>query len=310
MDQSLVIETSGLTKKYNDFVAVDSLNLTIREGELFGLLGPNGAGKTTTVLMLLGLTEPTSGTCRVCGFDPIREPMKIKSVSGYLAERMGVYEDFTAEQNLRYILKLNRVPESEASKRIKEALEKVGATGYSKMKVGKLSKGMRQRVGIAGVLVKRPKVVFFDEPTQGLDPEGSREILDLFKRLGKEEKTTVLLLSHILHEVQHVCDRMGIMMKGKMIAQGSIDELRHRKGEEWSIDVEVKEATHELLHELSRIHGVKSAKRAANTISIESERDVRLEIMETFLRNKALPLELKARERSLEDIYVKYTEGA
>jgi len=310
MDQSLVIETSGLTKKYNDFVAVDNLNLTIKEGELFGLLGPNGAGKTTTVLMLLGLTEPTSGTCRVCGFDPIREPMKIKSITGYLAERMGVYEDFTPEQNLKYILKLNRVPESEASKRIKEALEKVGATSYSRTKVGKLSKGMRQRVGIAGVLVKKPKVVFFDEPTQGLDPEGSREILDLFRRLGKEEKTTILLLSHILHEVQHVCDRMGIMMKGKMIAQGSIDELRHRKGEDWSIDVEAQGVTQDLLHELSRIHGVKGVKKAANLISIESEKDVRMEVMETFLRNKATPLELKARERSLEDIYVKYTEGA
>ncbi len=309
MDQSLVIETSDLTKKYNGFIAVDKLNLAIREGELFGLLGPNGAGKTTTVLMLLGLTEPTSGTCRVCGFNPFREPMKTKSITGYLAERMGVYEDLTPEQNLKYILKLNRVPESESHKRVKDALETVGASSYSNIKVGNLSRGMRQRVGIAGVLVKKPKVIFFDEPIQGLDPEGSRELLDLFKRLGKEEKTTILLLSHILHDVQHICDRMGIMMKGKMIAQGSIDELRHKKGEEWAIDIEAKNITQELMHELSSIQGVREVKRTGSLVSVESERDLRLELMEAFIRNKAPPLEIKARERSLEDIYVKYMEG-
>ncbi|MFH1821126.1 MAG: ABC transporter ATP-binding protein [Methanobacteriota archaeon] len=310
MTQNFVIETTGLTKRYDELVAVDSLNLSIKEGELFGLLGPNGAGKTTTVLMLLGLTEPTSGTCRVFGFDPFREPMKVKSISGYLAERMGVYEDLTAEQNLNYILKLNRVPESESRKRVKEALEVVSASSYSNVKVGKLSRGMRQRVGIAGVLVKKPKIAFFDEPTQGLDPEGSRELLSLFKRLGREEKTTILLLSHILHDVQQICDRMGIMMKGKMVVQGSIDELRHKRGEEWSIDIEAKNITQELMQELSGLRGVKNVKRTENLVSVESERDLRLEVMEAFVRNKASPLELKARERSLEEIYVKYLGGA
>jgi len=310
MTHNLVIETTDLTKRYDELVAVDSLNLSIKEGELFGLLGPNGAGKTTTVLMLLGLTEPTSGTCRVCGFNPFREPMKVKSISGYLAERMGIYEDLTPEQNLRYIMKLNHVPESESRKRIKEALETIGASGYSNLKVSKLSRGMRQRVGIAGVLVKKPKIAFFDEPTQGLDPEGSRELLDLFRRLGKEEKTTILLLSHILHDVQQICDRMGIMVKGKMVAQGSIDELRHRKGEEWSIDIEAKNVTHELMHELSGLQWVKNVKRTGDLVSVESEKDIRLEVMETFVRNKASPLEFKARERSLEEIYVKYLGGA
>lgn len=307
---SFAIETSNLTKRYGALVAVDSLNLNIKEGELFGMLGPNGAGKTTTVLMLLGLTEPTSGSCRVCGFDPFREPMKVKSMSGYLAERMGVYEDLTPEQNLRYIMKLNRIPESESRKRISEALDYVGANSYANIKVGALSRGMRQRVSIAGVLAKKPKIAFFDEPTQGLDPEGNKEMLELFKRLCNEQKMTMLLLSHMLHDVQHICDRIGIMFKGKMVAQGSIDELRHKRGEEWSIDIEAKNITHELMHELSHFRGVKNVKRTGNLVSVESEKDLRLEVMEVFVRNKASPLELKARERSLEEIYVKYVEGA
>lgn len=306
MDQSLAIKTSDLTKRYNGFVAVDSLNLSIKHGELFGLLGPNGAGKTTTVLMLLGLTEPTSGTCRVYGHDPLREPLKVKSLSGYLAERMGVYEDLTPEQNLKYITKLNQIPESESHRRINEALASVGATDYAKIKVGKLSRGMRQRIGIAGVLVKRPKIAFFDEPTQGLDPEGKRELLELLKRISKENKTTVLLLSHMLSDVQQICDRMGIMVKGKMVVQGTIDELRSKRGEEWVVDVEAENITPNLLHELSALAGIKNVNRSKNVVTVKSERDIRSAILETFIQNKASPLDMKTRERSLEEIYISY----
>ncbi len=308
MDQSLAIETSNLTKKYNDFVAVDNLNLRIKQGELYGLLGPNGAGKTTTVLMLLGLTEPTSGTCRVHGYDPFREPMKVKNIVGYLAERMGVYEDLTPEQNLKYIMRLNGIPEIESQKRVADAITAVGATAYAKTKVGKLSRGMRQRIGIAGVLVKKPKIALFDEPTQGLDPEGKIELLELLKRISKEDKATVLLLSHVLPDIQKICDRIGIMFKGKMVAEGTIDELRSRRAEEWIIDVEAENVTPKLLHDLSGIHGVKKVDGIGNTVTIQSERDIRSAIMEAFISNRASPLELKARERSLEEIYTSYVE--
>lgn len=306
MDQTLAIETHDLTKKYNDFVAVDRLNLSIKPGELFGMLGPNGAGKTTTVLMLLGLTEPSSGTCRVFGHDPFREPLKVKSISGYLAERIGLYEDLTPEQNLRYITKLNQIPENEARRRIKDALESVGAAGYAQTKVGKLSRGMRQRVGIAGVLVKKPKVAFFDEPTQGLDPEGKNELLELLRRISKEEKTTVLLLSHMLADVQHICDRIVIMLRGKMVALGTIEELRARTKEDWVIDIEAENITPKLVHDLSSLHGVKSVDRSGNVITVRSEKDIRSAIMEFFLQNKIFPLSLRARERSLEEIYLGY----
>lgn len=310
MGQNFVIETSNLTKRYDDLVAVDGLNLSIKQGELFGLLGPNGAGKTTTVLMLLGLTEPTSGTCRVCGFNPFREPLKVKSLSGYLAERMGIYEDLTAEQNLRYIMKLNRIPESESRKRIEDALASVGASDYARVKVRELSRGMRQRIGVAGVLVKRPKIAFFDEPTQGIDPEGKRELLDLFKRISRRGKTTILLLSHMLHDLQQICDRMGIMIKGKMVAQGSIEELRRKGGEKWVIEVEAKNITPKLLRKLSDLEGTKNVERSRNLVTVECERDLRSKILEAFVRNKAPPSDLRARERSLDEIYIDYLKEA
>lgn len=306
MEQNFVVETSNLTKRYEKLVAVDELNLSIKQGELFGLLGPNGAGKTTTVLMLLGLTEPTSGTCRVCGFDPFREPLKVKSLSGYLAERIGIYEDLTAEQNLMYIMKLNRIPESESRMRIKDALTSVGASDYARVKVRKLSRGMRQRIGVAGVLVKKPKIAFFDEPTQGIDPKGKRELLDLFKLISRREKTTILLLSHMLHDIQQICDRMGIMINGKIVAQGSIEELKSKRGEEWVIEVEAKNISQELLHGLSDLEGTKNVERSGNLVTIKCERDLRSEILEAFVQNKASPFDLRAKERSLEEIYLDY----
>ncbi len=310
MEQNFVIETSNLTKRYEKLVAVDKLNLSIKQGELFGLLGPNGAGKTTTVLMLLGLTEPTSGTCRVCGFDPFRNPLKVKSLSGYLAERMGIYEDLTAEQNLMYIMKLNRIPESESHMRIKDALASVGASDYARVKVGKLSRGMRQRVGVAGVLIKKPKIAFLDEPTQGIDPKGKRELLDLFKLISRREKTAILLLSHMLHDIEQICDRMGIMINGKIVAQGSIEELKSKRGEEWVIEVEANNISQKLLRKLSDLEGTKNVERSGNLVTVECERDLRSEILEAFVQNKASPLDLRAKEHSLEEIYLSYLREA
>ncbi|KUO42346.1 MAG: ABC transporter ATP-binding protein [Hadesarchaea archaeon YNP_N21] len=310
MGRNLAIETSGLTKKYGEFVAVDGLNLSVEEGELFGLLGPNGAGKTTTVLMLLGLTEPTSGSCRVCGFDPFREPLKVKGLCGYLAERVGMYDDLTAEQNLMYIMRLNRVPKDEARVRIRDALKAVGASDYAHVKVRELSKGMRQRVGLAGVLIKKPKVAFLDEPVQGIDPEGQREVLELLKRISKEEGTTILLLSHVLHDVQQICDRIGIMFRGKMVALGSIDELKRGGGEKWIIEVEARGITDELIRDLSGLRGVKNVERSGDFLTIECEKDLRSDILQIFIKSKSSLLSLRTREVSLEEIYASYLGGA
>jgi ABC-2 type transport system ATP-binding protein len=224
-----IIETEGLTKKYDSYTAVDNLTLQIREGEVFGFLGPNGAGKTTTLLMFLGLTEPTSGKVRVSGLDPTREPLRIKEKVGYLPENVGFYDDMDARQNLRYVARLNRIPDDVSVKRIDELLKLVGLMEEAGKKVGAYSKGMRQRLGIAEVLVKEPRIVFLDEPTIGLDPDGTNRMLELIHSLSREKNITVFLSSHMLEQMQKICDRVGIMIKGNLVAVGPIQELAKKK---------------------------------------------------------------------------------
>lgn len=229
MERQVVIETEGLTKVYGSQTAVNQLTLQVGEGEVFGFLGPNGAGKTTTLLMFLGLTEPTSGKVRVCGFDPARDPLRVKERIGYLSENVGFYEDMDARQNLSYVARLNRIPDEVSAKRINELLNVVGLMEDVEKKVGTYSKGMRQRLGIAEVLVKEPKVVFLDEPTIGLDPDGTNRMLDLIRSLSREKNITVFLSSHLLDQVQRICDRVGIMIKGDLVAVGPIEELGKKK---------------------------------------------------------------------------------
>ncbi len=229
MERQPIIETQELTKRYDTQIAVDHLTLQIREGEVFGFLGPNGAGKTTTLLMFLGLTEPTSGKVRICGFDPRREPLRVKEKVGFLPENVGFYDDMDAKQNLRYVARLNRIPEEVSEKRIDELLEVVGLFEEAGKKVGLYSKGMRQRLGIAEVLIKEPKLVFLDEPTIGLDPDGTNRMLDLVQSLSREKNITVFLSSHLLDQVQRICDRVGIMIKGHLVAVGPIQELARDK---------------------------------------------------------------------------------
>ncbi len=229
MEAKPIIETAGLTKSYNGQTAVDRLSFTMMEGEIFGFLGPNGAGKTTTLLMLLGLTEPTSGKARVLGFDPMKEPVKVKRMIGYLQENMGFYRDLDAWQTLRFIAELNEIPLSEADGRIETALKTVGLDKDAEKKIKAYSRGMRQRLGIAEVLVKEPKVAFLDEPTLGLDPDATNRMMEIIEGLCREKKMTVLLSSHLLHQAQKICNRVGIMIAGKMVAQGPMDRLAREK---------------------------------------------------------------------------------
>jgi len=170
-----VIETQDLSKHYGPVIAVDGLTLTLPKGEVFGLLGPNGSGKTTTILMLLGLTEPTSGAVRVLGYDPSRHPLEVKRRVGYLPDSIGFYDDLTARENLRYTARLNGLPRAEAEARIDEVLARVGVASVADRRVGAFSRGMRQRLGLAEVLLKRPEIAILDEPTAGLDPEAATE---------------------------------------------------------------------------------------------------------------------------------------
>lgn len=229
METRAIIETNELTKIYNRDVAVDHLSFTVTEGEIFGFLGPNGAGKTTTLLMLLGLTEPTSGSAKVLGLDPARDPIKVKSAIGYLQENMGFYPDLNAVQMLRFVAELNGLTGSEIDGRIDDALQTVGLAKESEKKIGAYSRGMRQRLGVAELLIKDSKVAFLDEPTLGLDPDATNRIMALIENLCHHKKMTVLLSSHLLHQVQKICNRVGIMIKGQMVAQGSMDRLARDK---------------------------------------------------------------------------------
>ena len=226
-----VVRTRGLTKQYGSLTAVDKLDLEVHPGEIFGLLGQNGAGKTTTILMLLGLTEPTSGAARVMGLDPTREPRRVKRRVGYLPDAVGFYGGLTGRQNLRYTARLNGLRGAEAEASIQDVLEQVGLVDRGDDPVEQYSRGMRQRLGIADALVKTPDLLILDEPTAAIDPIGVVEILDLLRRLVDERGLAILLSSHLLSQVQSVCDRIGIFAAGKLVGQGTVEELASAFGD-------------------------------------------------------------------------------
>lgn len=220
-----VIQLRDITKRYGDFTAVDKLNLTINKGEIFGLLGPNGAGKSTAILMLIGLTDPSEGKVQVCGIDSTVKPIEVKRKVGYLPEDVGFYDDRTGLENLIYTAQLNGIRYKAARQKAEELMERVGLGNNKDKKTGKYSKGMRQRLGLADVLIKDPEVIILDEPTTGIDPKGVGELLKLIVELRNERGITVLFSSHNLHQVQQVCDRVGIFVEGRLLAEGDIAEL-------------------------------------------------------------------------------------
>jgi ABC-2 type transport system ATP-binding protein len=229
MGTDIIIETVNLTRNYNHQKAVDSLSFTVNEGDVFGFLGPNGAGKTTTLLMLMGLSRPSGGSAKVCGLNPLRDSREVKRVVGYLPENVGFYADLDAVQSLEYVAGLNGIQKDKASEKIDELLDLIGLKKDARKKVGAYSRGMKQRLGIAEVLIKDPKVLFLDEPTLGLDPDGAIRLIELIESLNRDRNITVLLSSHNLHQVQKISHRVGIMINGKMVAAGSIENLAEEK---------------------------------------------------------------------------------
>jgi ABC-2 type transport system ATP-binding protein len=220
------IEITNLTKVYDKLIAVDHVSYNIREGEIFGLLGPNGCGKTTTILMLLGLISPTEGTALVNGADVVKNPIGARRSVGLLTDNVGLYENLTAKQNLSFFAELSDLRSFESSKRIDELLQLVGLTEKRDVKVSMMSRGMKQRLGIAQSLVRDPKIMVLDEPTLGIDPEGTKELRGVIKMLSRERGKTILFTSHLLSEVNRLCDRVAIMKTGKVIAIGTIPDLR------------------------------------------------------------------------------------
>ncbi len=306
MDNKYIIETKGLTKKYDGVPVVDSLNLHVKEGEIFGLLGPNGAGKTTTILMLLGLTEPSGGEAAVCGYNPSRQPLQVKRFAGYMPEKVGFYENLTGRENLHFIGELNNIPEKEIKARADELLKAVGISEVGDEVVGKYSKGMKQRLGIADVLIKNPKLAILDEPTAGLDPDGILHITDLIAALPKRG-TSVILSSHQLYQVQKVCHSIAIIAKGKLVVEGSIAELGKKAAAgRCEIEVETKQPTPELVENIKKLPGVTRVDTNGDVLLVCANTDLRPDLAKVVVQSNLPLIQMKIQQMNLDDIYMKY----
>jgi len=304
------IRTRALTKKYGEFTAVNSLDLEVSHGEIFGLLGPNGAGKTTTILMLLGLSEPTEGVAEVVGLDPARFPLEVKRRVGYLPDNVGFYATLTGRENLRYTARLNGLEREEGETRIDALLQQAGLGGAADRRVDTYSRGMRQRLGIADTLIKDPDVVILDEPTVAIDPEGVAEVLALIRSLARDRGVTLLLASHLLHQVQSVCDRVGIFVAGRMVAQGPMNELADRLSEgPVTVEVAVEGEAADIervLRSVPDVEHVERDERDPRLWLIRAERDVRDEVVRALV-SEGLPLrQLRRSGDELDEIYRRY----
>ena len=225
MEEDVILNVNHLSHRYSAAWALRNVSFEVRKHDICGLLGPNGAGKSTTILMMLGLTEPTDGSVKVCGVDSTTHPIDVKRKVGYLPEDVGFYEDMTGIENLIYTAALNGIRKKEARTKAEQLLDRVGLSKEADKKAGKYSKGMRQRLGLADVLIKSPEVVILDEPTSGIDPAGVQEFMGLIRQLSREEGLTVLFSSHHLNQVQQICDRVGLFGGGKLLAEVELTDL-------------------------------------------------------------------------------------
>jgi len=303
-----VIVAESLSKRYGSASAVDNISFNIRKGEVFGLLGPNGAGKTTTILMMLGLTEISAGSVSVLGYDPARQPLQVKRRVGYLPDSVGFYDSLTAVENLAYTAKLMGLPLKERTTRIADALKRVRLDDVAHKRVATFSRGMRQRLGLAEIIVKKAEIAILDEPTSGLDPQATLEFLDLIREL-KAEGITVLLSSHLLDQVQRICDRVALFQAGKIVLMGSVAELSVQVlGAGFVVEVEAEGAG--IARRLATIPGVSNVETVAkDRFRMTAERDVRADAARAVVAVDGALRRLSVDEPSLEAIYARYFQG-
>ena len=297
-----VIEVRDLTKSYGRAVAVDGISFSVERGEVFGLLGPNGAGKTTTLLMVLGLTEVTSGRVRVLGHDPTHNPLEVKRGVGYLPDTIGFYDHMTAVDNLYYTAGLIGIDRKTRDERIAIALHRVGLADVARKHVGAFSHGMRQRLGLAEIVMKNASIAILDEPTSGLDPRATAEFLEMIRSL-KQEGMTVLLSSHLLEQVQRICDRVALFNAGRIELIGSVPELATQVlGAGYHVDVEADGEG--LAKALAKVPGVRTVEQlGSGRFRLLSEGDVRPQAAAAVVNAGGALRELSFEEPSLGAIY-------
>jgi ABC-2 type transport system ATP-binding protein len=308
MAADIVIRASGLTKRYGGTIAVDHIDLEIAAGEIVGVLGPNGSGKTTTILMLLGLTEPSEGRAEVAGFDPLREPLAVKRRVGYLPDSVGFYDGLSARDNLAYTARLAGLTRAEIDQRFEKAMVRVGLPDSGRERVATFSRGMRQRLGLAEILMKNPGIVILDEPTATLDPHSTLEFLEMIRGL-RADGATVLLSSHHLDQVQSVCDRVALFNRGRIALAGRVTDLAQQVlGGGHAIDIEARGLG--IAERLARLPGVVRVQTLGpDRYRVDCAGDLRPQIARELAPSCAL-LGIRFAAPSLNEVYTRYFDEA
>jgi len=303
-----ILEAQNLTKRYSGVTVVNGISFSVARGEIFGVLGPNGSGKTTTILMMLGLTDVTDGQVRVLGRNPAREPLEVKRWVGYMPDAVGFYDNLSAGDNLRYTARLIGLERVEREERIKAALESVGLPEVIDKPVQTFSRGMRQRLALAEILMKDAQIAILDEPTSGLDPQATVELLDSIRGL-KERGVSVLLSSHLLERVQSICDRVALFSDGNIVLMGTVAELgRQVLGGGYRVEVEAEGQG--LATALRTVPGVSKVEEIGpNRVMMLSDRDVRSEAAVAVVGAGGRLKRLSVDEPSLEAIYTRYFQN-
>jgi ABC-2 type transport system ATP-binding protein len=296
-----VIRTHDLTKRFGRLTAVDRINFEVRRGEVFGFLGPNGAGKTTTIAMLLGLVRPTAGSAEVLGHDIRRDLSAALRRVGAIVETPAFYPYMSGADNLRI---LARILGGTAEKRIPALLEQVGLKGRGRDKVGTYSLGMRQRLGLAAALLGDPELFILDEPTNGLDPAGMQEVRVFIRRLAEEEGKTVFLSSHLLHEVEQVCDRVLILNKGQVIAQGRVDELLSQAH---TVEMRIADGVR-AAEVLSGLDWVQRTSQDGDWLRVQAPPERAPELLAALAAHSLFPFEVRPVVSTLESVFLELTD--
>lgn len=300
------IKVEGLTKVYGEQHAVDNISFEIPKGEIVGFLGPNGAGKSTTMKILTCYLPQTSGKAEVCGVDTLENPMEVKRKVGYLPESNPLYYDMYVKEYLMFMADLFKLKNKKS--RVADMIEAVGLTKEQKKKIGALSKGYKQRVGLAQAMIHDPQVLILDEPTSGLDPNQLVEIRGLIKNFGKEK--TVMLSTHIMQEVEAICDRIIIIKNGKLVADDKTSEISKTVEERNFISVEFDKAVSaEQLMQLEGVSEVKEMGESTYLIAYIGSHDMRVLVSKFAQQNDLLVLELHREKEKLEEVFKKLTQG-
>lgn len=303
-----MIKVSGLTKDYGARRALNNVSFDAYQGEIVGFLGPNGAGKTTTMRILTGYMPPSDGEAVVAGYDVVEDSLEVRKRVGYLPETVPLYNDMVVFDYLKFMGDLRHIPNVED--RVYETLEMVNMLDRANGYIGNLSKGMRQRIGLAQALLHRPEVLILDEPTIGLDPNQVVEVRELIREIGKER--TVLLSTHLLYEAQNLCDRVLIINKGKIIAEDTTENLQARLLGAERVIVRVRGEADELADTVKKVKGVRRVEtRSDGAVEFEfaSGKDLRPEVAKQVIKDGYDLLELRPLGMSLEEIFLELTGG-